>query len=703
MDDDSATTWQDAPLCTATYSPEDNKLRLYPRARLDPETYARVKAAGFTWAPKQELFVAPMWTPQREDLALELAGGVIEDEDTPAEERAAQRAGRFAEYSQKRTADAKRETARADEISERFYMGQPILVGHHSERQARKAQERMHAAMARAVNLWDTADYWQSRAAGALAAARYKERPEVRARRIKGLESDQRKHTKEREEATRMIAAWEKIRAMGNDPDAQLATARRFAGSIAYGGVHVATRDGERYAGWTAYDVLQPDDRRYKACPSMTPDECAAAAIPAYERLIAWADRWLAHIGNRLAYERAMLAEDGGLVLDRITGEIEIGGQALVGNAWLVITRINRGAGGAIVSLTVQARRGATVGIEAVKDYRAPTAEVAAKVKAVMASPPLANYPGEGIHEITQAQWDRIPKDYRGTRIIEATDTMARHRRRSALGAYVLPRGSNDTARHSLVPVFITDAKVTRPAASAPDAEPVKLPPAELDGPPRVARAEPPADPHAEKVKAMRAAVKAGPAPVIAVPQLFPTPPALAARMVQAINVQPWHRVLEPSAGTGHLLRALPAGAEVMAVEINHALAEALNPTLPRQARVIGADFLDCAPEAGGFTLGKFDRIVMNPPFKDGADITHIAHALQFLADGGRLVAICANGPRQNAKLRPMATTWEVLPDDTFRDQGTTVRTVMLTIDAPPVRERAKTDEPAALFDFAAA
>lgn len=47
---------------TATYSPDDNKLRLYAATRLDPETYARVKAAGFRWAPKQDLFVAPMWT-----------------------------------------------------------------------------------------------------------------------------------------------------------------------------------------------------------------------------------------------------------------------------------------------------------------------------------------------------------------------------------------------------------------------------------------------------------------------------------------------------------------------------------------------------------------------------------------------------------------------------------------------------------------
>ena len=74
---------------TATYSPEDNKIRLYASSRLDAETYARVKAAGFVWAPKQELFVAPKWTPAREDLAMELAGEIEAEEMTLAERAAA--------------------------------------------------------------------------------------------------------------------------------------------------------------------------------------------------------------------------------------------------------------------------------------------------------------------------------------------------------------------------------------------------------------------------------------------------------------------------------------------------------------------------------------------------------------------------------------------------------------------------------------
>ena len=37
---------------SATYSPEDNKLRIYPSSRLSKELYERVRASGFIWAPK---------------------------------------------------------------------------------------------------------------------------------------------------------------------------------------------------------------------------------------------------------------------------------------------------------------------------------------------------------------------------------------------------------------------------------------------------------------------------------------------------------------------------------------------------------------------------------------------------------------------------------------------------------------------------
>jgi hypothetical protein len=167
----------------ATYSPEDNKLRLYSTHRLDEETYRRVKAAGFIWAPKQQLFVAPMWTPDREDLLAELAGE-IGDEDTSLVERAEERADRFDDYGAARAQDAEHAKRAVDAIAQHIPFGQPILVGHHSERHARRDAERIENGMRRAVKMWDTSQYWKAR------AAKYKERPDVRARRIKGLESE---------------------------------------------------------------------------------------------------------------------------------------------------------------------------------------------------------------------------------------------------------------------------------------------------------------------------------------------------------------------------------------------------------------------------------------------------------------------------------------------------------------------------------
>lgn len=61
----------DSDFDSATYSAEDNKLRLYPKYRLDRDLYLKLKEKGFKWAPKQELFVAPSWTPDREDLCIE--------------------------------------------------------------------------------------------------------------------------------------------------------------------------------------------------------------------------------------------------------------------------------------------------------------------------------------------------------------------------------------------------------------------------------------------------------------------------------------------------------------------------------------------------------------------------------------------------------------------------------------------------------
>jgi tRNA G10 N-methylase Trm11 len=160
--------------------------------------------------------------------------------------------------------------------------------------------------------------------------------------------------------------------------------------------------------------------------------------------------------------------------------------------------------------------------------------------------------------------------------------------------------------------------------------------------------------------------------------------------MVQLADIQPGDRVLEPSAGTGAIIAAMggrmfghnPDRGELMAVEINDKLAQHLEREFPL-TNVATADFLEC----GTYNLGKFDAIVMNPPFGAASDIKHIKHAMGFLKPGGRLVAICAHGPRQVDQLQALAVehggTWEKLPDGTFQDAGTNVSTALLTLTLP--------------------
>ncbi|PTT79267.1 hypothetical protein DBR42_21720, partial [Pelomonas sp. HMWF004] len=196
--------------------------------------------------------------------------------------------------------------------------------------------------------------------------------------------------------------------------------------------------------------------------------------------MIAWAQRWLTHIENRIAYERAMLGEQGGLKAEGL--DIQVGGRVRLngGNEWLAVERVTKREG-AIISLTTNARYGKTRGIEEIAEYREPTAEEAATVKAAKKLPPLCNYPGEGFHAMTKAEWDATHTDYKGSRelgqgaqrpggyrpdikaALQAGEQHGRHRVRSVVRA------------HGLVAVYLTDSKRTDPPkAEAGQVEPVQ-------------------------------------------------------------------------------------------------------------------------------------------------------------------------------------------------------------------------------------
>lgn len=173
---------------TATFSPQDNKLRLYFASRIPKDEWSALKTAGFSWCMKQSqnggCDMVATWTPAREDTCLAMCGEVG-DEDQPREERAADRAERFDGYRENRVADA---SGLADR-----YDGSPKVFGNQDAGRAERQAARVDRVADRAVSQWSKAEYWQTRTAGVISHAKYLERPEVRFRRMKGYESDLRR------------------------------------------------------------------------------------------------------------------------------------------------------------------------------------------------------------------------------------------------------------------------------------------------------------------------------------------------------------------------------------------------------------------------------------------------------------------------------------------------------------------------------
>jgi len=158
---------------------------------------------------------------------------------------------------------------------------------------------------------------------------------------------------------------------------------------------------------------------------------------------------------------------------------------------------------------------------------------------------------------------------------------------------------------------------------------------------------------------------KSGPVEIVTVDKFTEchvTPPDVAARMVRYLGPVGDYLTLEPSAGTGNLVRALLESGhsryELTQVERHIKLAAGLYKYGP----VINRCFLEYAEGARGKV--EFPRIIMNPPFSDVRK--HIAAARSLLGRGGH------SEPATLVALVPItfaaadAETLETLSDDTF-------------------------------------
>lgn len=173
-------------------------------------------------------------------------------------ERAEDRAGRFGEYADNAAGRSHAAWQRSHQISERFWMGQPILVGHHSERGARRDQQRMDDTMRRSIAEDDKAGYWADRAA---AAEKYQDRRESvprTLRRIEKLEAEARDIRRRLEGSGDEVYGTDKP-ATGGYRRRLLTRAISLADELAYWREHIKQQEAEGVKIWGPADFKVGD------------------------------------------------------------------------------------------------------------------------------------------------------------------------------------------------------------------------------------------------------------------------------------------------------------------------------------------------------------------------------------------------------------------------------------------------------------
>lgn len=151
----------------------------------DAETISTLKAAGWRWSGYRQAWHKPGRHTKPPT--------GIEYQDDGECDFAAQRSERLEERANKRQAESNRRFEGVRRIADNIPFGQPILVGHHSERHARKDAERIHTGMGKAIELGREADQLRYKAGASERHQEHLQDPRTVSRRLEGLRAELRK------------------------------------------------------------------------------------------------------------------------------------------------------------------------------------------------------------------------------------------------------------------------------------------------------------------------------------------------------------------------------------------------------------------------------------------------------------------------------------------------------------------------------
>ncbi len=160
--------------------------------------------------------------------------------------------------------------------------------------------------------------------------------------------------------------------------------------------------------------------------------------------------------------------------------------------------------------------------------------------------------------------------------------------------------------------------------------------------------------------------------------QFFETPVALARQLVGMADIKDGETILEPSAGKARIAAQIDdCGYNCDCIEFNPD-----NRTYLADAgyELVGDDFMEFD--------GKYDVVIANPPFSKQQDIDHVNRMIDLA--NRRVISIMSASVlfRDNKKtvafrerVAELGGTIDSLPDNTFLESGTAVKTCVVCVD----------------------
>lgn len=186
-----------AVIGSASVSHDDGQVRVFLAGRLEQEQFDNLATyLRLHWKRSEQCLVGP-WSPRVEDILREIYGVELVVDNVDLRAVAARRAEHYQDWAEDAATRFEEEAEAGRAILDRIPMGQPVLVGHHSEGRHRRDLARADGHARRSYEQMQRRDHWTGRAEDTTRHAERRYTTEQLYARVGMLEVARRRHERE--------------------------------------------------------------------------------------------------------------------------------------------------------------------------------------------------------------------------------------------------------------------------------------------------------------------------------------------------------------------------------------------------------------------------------------------------------------------------------------------------------------------------